>query len=56
MANNPIIVGSDDDKVFDLVHEGNKLLILQDDERMSFEANTFCDLIFMNVSVKCVAF
>ncbi|KAI6190494.1 Guanylate cyclase [Aphelenchoides bicaudatus] len=47
MENNPVIVHNNDDVVFDLLHKGNKLLVLQDDERMRFDADKFCDLIYM---------
>jgi hypothetical protein len=52
IANNPIIVRPTDEEVFDLLHEGNKLLILQEDERITFEADTYCDLTFMDISLR----
>lgn len=54
MVNNPVIVRPDDDEVFKLLHEGNKLLTLQEDERITFEADRFCDLTYLMVCFKSI--
>jgi hypothetical protein len=47
MAHNPLIVVGSEEEALESIANGNKLLIMQDDERILFKAQHYCDYIFM---------
>lgn len=49
MQNNPVQWFDSSDKVFNAVREGNNILVLQDDEKMAFDADKYCDFVYMPV-------
>ncbi|KAI6184984.1 hypothetical protein M3Y97_00655500 [Aphelenchoides bicaudatus] len=48
MVNNPVIELESEEQVLNALADGNKLVVMQDDERIYFRARAYCDYIFMN--------